>query len=102
MKGNSFIHFSYINPPPVKNNECNLRDVREIQIILQQYCAILKENSFIHFSYINPPPVKNNECNLRDVREIQIILQQYCAVTTKLAIFQHKCMEKVKTHTACK
>ena len=34
------MHFSYIKPSPVKNNECNLRDVREIQIILQQYRAV--------------------------------------------------------------
>ena len=34
------MHFSYIKPSPIKNNECNLRDVREIQIILQQYRAV--------------------------------------------------------------
>ena len=36
------MHFSYIKPSPIKNNECNLRDVREIQIITPykvQYCG---------------------------------------------------------------
>ena len=34
------MHFSYIKPSPLKNSKCNLRDVREIQIILQQYRAV--------------------------------------------------------------
>ena len=32
--------FSYIKPSSIKYNECHLRDVREIQIILQQYRAV--------------------------------------------------------------
>ena len=36
----AFTHFLYIEPSPTKNYECTLRDVREIQIILKQYCAV--------------------------------------------------------------
>ena len=36
----AFTHFLCIKPFPNKNYECNLRDVREIQLILQQYHAV--------------------------------------------------------------
>ena len=44
-------YFSFIKPPPPqeKDNECNLREVREIQIIVQQYRAVMtKQVIFLH------------------------------------------------------
>ena len=41
-----------LNLPPEKNNECDLTDVREIQIILQQYRNGTTKLAIFPYKYI--------------------------------------------------
>ena len=83
----AFTHFLYIKLPPTKNYKSTLRDVREIQIILQQYSAVRT----ILAIYGNDTKIK---CSL----DLQICAPKLISVSPRY-VFPSRCFFTQLDHT---